>query len=498
MGESISRTLENVADAVEQTDSNASRRSLLSLAGIAALAAGTGTEAKAQALTRGGSDTLLRRTSFAVTEASLARFRTLGHQAYLEEQLAADPELDSGNEIMIQQLYPRLRMPARQLRTFTDDWYSSFKLVEATIRRYAFSEHQLLQKMVEFWHDHFNVTLNKVPGWMLLPYDRAIRQHALGNFGNLLRAVCQSPAMLYFLDNTENYGSNGNVNFSRELMELHTISVTGGYTPADIRNVARCFSGWMLQWDENAPGSGEFYFASWAHDYNAKVVLGNQIPSGGGKEDGDQVINILLRNPNTARFIARKLVRFFIAYEPPGDMVDAVAAEFTRTNGDIKSMLRVLLTPANLKRAQPKFKRPQHLFIGSFRQMQGVMNGDQWTFVYDHLHGAGQPMWNWSFPDGYPDRVDFWAGLALQRWNWALMLPQSYVWGTSVDIPRLLRGANTPKTVHIRINEILFGGTMPKSDANLLLRYLNAAPLSEYRIKGAFAIALASASYQWY
>jgi hypothetical protein len=478
------------------------RRALMRLGGLTAGVLGLLQEAEAQRITPPPDATqdykLVRRMTYGITAAEMNQYNRLGFDGYRDYYLRDGSINDSLHENDIAARYPRLSQDQWQLFEHEDDWYTNFQLVEATIRRMAFSRRQLFQRITEFWHDHFNVTIHKVPAWMMVDYDKTIRRHALGKFPDLLRAVAQHPAMLVFLDNVENFGAFGNVNFARELLELHSVSVEGGYTPADIRNVARCFSGWGYTWWPGNPKHGKFEFWDWAHDYGEKTVFGVRIPAGGGKSDGDKVLDIVLAHPMTSRFICTKLAKYFVSYDPPARLVDAMVAEYLRTGGDIKAILKVMFNKSDIAKAKQKYKRPLHLVVGGLRQSNATLNGDQWSLVYEHLSQAGQMPWTWSFPDGFPDKVSFWAGLILPRWNYALMLPQNFVWGVEMNIPSLLAGARGADNIVKKINELYFGHQLRTEDVTNLRNFLAADPNSDYRIKATFALALALPAYQWY
>lgn len=488
----------------ESREAEGSRRALLAagvgvgLLGLSAAGKSQAAPLKPETYWVSPARRLLRRIHYGVTPSDVDAIAAVGFTTYLEQQLNAQTINDLVCEAEVANRFPRISMPVATLgQDFSIDWRTIQQIGESMIYRAVNSRKQLLQRMVEFWYDHFNIHIDKAGGWLGSVYDRdVIRQHALGKFPDLLRAVANSPAMLVYLDNTENWGDFGNINYARELLELHTLGVDGGYTPADIRNVQRCFSGWGMQWDSGAPDYGQFKFWEWGHSTLPKTVLGQNITPG-MKSEGDQVLTILANHPSTARFLARKLCRFWLNYNPPASLVDQVAAEYTATGGDIKAMLRKILTSANLMAAPPKYKRPWHLMMGSLRAMRATFVGEQWSLRYEHLFQAGMLPQNWIQPDGYPDKLDFWSGLILPRWNFALMLPQNYVWGVEVNLPTLLAGANTPATIAERINHLLFAGEMIPADKQDVQDFLAAGWLDEYRIKAGFAIALASPSNQW-
>jgi len=227
------------------------------------------------------------------------------------------------------------------------------------------SERQLQEVMVDFWFNHFNVHAAKGEvKWYLTSYERdVIRPHALGKFGDLLRGTATHPAMLFYLDNwlstkpdfTVPFGPNRgkraglNENYARELMELHTLGVDGGYTQKDVTEVARAFTGWTI---ENPRQGGGFRFDPRIHDPGQKIVLGHVIKAGGGESDGEQVLDILAKHPSTATFIATKLARRFVSDTPPPALIDRAAARFRETGGDLREVMRTILT-------SPEFRSPQ-------------------------------------------------------------------------------------------------------------------------------------------
>ncbi len=501
--------LSNVAAEAEQDplaeiEGAWTRRAILA-GGLIAGVAGMASEAEAQAAPPDMSTywvspegRLLRRISYGITSTERTSALAKGFVGYRDYQLGYAAINDTFCQAEVATRFPRLGLSAGQLLQQSDDWVTIQQFGEATIYRAVNSNRQLFEKMVEFWHDHFNVSIDKTQGYFTVPFNRdVIRPNALGTFPNLLKAVANSACMMVYLDNTENIGDWGNVNFARELMELHTLGVTGGYTPADIRNVQRCFSGWSIQWDSSHPNYGGFAFYDWGHSTLPKTVLGQSI-NFNDKRDGDAVLDILAAHPNTAKFLSKKLAKFLLAYEPSPALVDAVAAEYLNTGGSIPAMIKVILTQANVMASPAKYKRPYQLMMGALRSLKATFATDLWTLRYEHLYQAGQLPFSWSPPDGYPDKVDFWAGLILPRWNFALMLPQNYVWNVSIDLPNLLSGANTPQAVADRIDLLICNGEMAPDDKQDVLNYLTSQAMSDKRKQGALAIALASPSFQWY
>ena len=404
--------------------------------------------------------TVLKRTSFGVHRDALSEIQNIGIDTYLENQLNYQA-IDDGNlETTIQTLFPlTTQTPAQLIGGFPDNIGDvAQQMIRATQYRQMFSQRQLYEVMVEFWSDHFNIHLVNGLGPTLKPEDDrlVIRTHALGNFRNLLGASALSPSMLFYLDNFFNLASAPNENYARELMELHTLGVDGGYTENDVKEVARCFTGWSIRFPGDPTGDyGTFKYVPQVHDDAAKVVLGNTIAANGGITDGAQVLDILATHPSTANFIATKLCRRFISDDPDSDTINAVATAFTVSNGNIKSTLRALFaTSAFNTTADLKFCRPSEFFAGTIRALAPDTtypsdNGQLFFFAQSLL---GQLPFSWPTPDGYPDTQDYWSntGGILNRWrlsflSYAPFLPAINVF--QIDYPTMLDGANTITTV---------------------------------------------------
>lgn len=239
--------------------------------------------------------------------------------------------------------------------------------------------------------------------------------------------------MVAYLDNDRNDRAHPNENYARELLELHTLGVDGGYTQRDVQEVARCFSGWTIE-TRFLHRHGTFRFDESQHDNGAKVVLGHTIPAGGGQSDGEQVLNIVAAHPATARHLARKLVRTFWGEADP-KWVRQIETIFLQTGGDIGAMLRPLLLAPELADAPPIAKRPLDFLVSALRATNA--NCDGGPNVQNHLDRMGQPLWGWPMPDGFPESARAWSGSLLARWNFAFALCTNTLRGTSVDIAAL-------------------------------------------------------------
>ena len=311
----------------------------------------------------------LNRITFGARVEERARFVEIGLQAYIEEQLDFETINDFACDLQLS-TFKTLKMQANELEGISNQLFDGYdrekapnELRQATFLRQLYSKRQLYEVMVEFWSDHFNIFMDKEKEFFLKTVDdrEVIRKHALGNFRDLVWASAHSPAMMIYLDNQANEKSHPNENYARELMELHTLGVDGGYTQKDVMELARCLTGWNVKehfW------LGDFVFKEDLHDTGDKNILGLSIqPS--GQAEAEQVIEMLVMHPSTAKFICTKLTRRFIADDPPTQLIEKAAQTFLDTNGDIKSALRVILLDG-LPLAQPKYKRPVNFLLSEF------------------------------------------------------------------------------------------------------------------------------------
>jgi uncharacterized protein (DUF1800 family) len=367
------------------------------------------------------------------------------------------------------------------------------EVTQAKILRAAHSERQLQEVMVDFWFNHFNVFAGKGPTRVYLTeYERdAIRPNALGKFRDLLQATAESPAMLFYLDNwqsaapaeartmdspdrrtqpnprgqrrprginqpgqrrpgmidqprtladmppgLQNRRPRGlNENYARELMELHTLGVDGGYTQKDVQEVARAFTGWTIA---NPRQGGGFRFEPRMHDDGEKVVLGRKIKAGGGKKDGEQVLDILAGHPSTARFVSTKLARRFVADEPPPALVQRAARRFSETGGDIREVVRTIITSPEFFAAsahRAKVKTPLEFVVSAVRAT-GTDAVNALPFV-QALRELGMPLYMCQPPTGYSDKAEAWVntGALLNRMNFAVALTSGRLRGVRGSAP---------------------------------------------------------------
>jgi len=323
-------------------------------------------------------------------------------------------------------------------------------LAEAKVLRAVYSSRQLEEVLDDFWFNHFNVFLEKgADRYLVTAYERdAIRPHVLGKFRDLLGATAKSPAMLFYLDNWQSVGPNApgagrgngkqarrglNENYGRELMELHTLGVNGGYTQKDVTEVARCFTGWTINQPQRG---GQFTFNPRLHDNGEKVVLGVHIPAGGGESDGEKVLDILAHQPATAHFISRKLAMRFVADDPPESLVSRMAETFQKTDGDIRAVLEAMLKSKEFWSEgayRSKMKTPLEMVASAVRAVNG--NVDFAFPLVNQVAQLGEPLYRKIEPTGYSNSSREWmnsAGL-MARMNFALQLADNKIPGVKVE-----------------------------------------------------------------
>jgi uncharacterized protein (DUF1800 family) len=361
---------------------------------------------------------------------------------------------------------PASQSQARPTPTPVDTQRPLRELQQAKLLRAAFSERQLQEVMVDFWFNHFNVFAGKDNArLMLTTYERdVLRPNALGKFKELLSAVAQSPAMMIYLDNflsqmeqpapPPKYDADGNLlppprrpglneNYARELMELHTLGVDGGYTQTDVREVARCFTGWTVGQQPNQL----FLFRPRSHDKGEKLVLGKRIAAGGGIEDGLRILDLLAKHPSTAKFISFKLAQRFVADEPPTSLVERAAEIFTKTDGDIRQVVRAILTSPEFyspKFYRNKIKSPLELAASAIRATGAATDGA--SPLVQTIARMGEPLYQCQPPTGYSEDSSRWLSNAtlLERMNFALALVGNRINGTRVEVGRFV-AAETAK-----------------------------------------------------
>jgi len=350
------------------------------------------------------------------------------------------------------------------------------ELQRAALLRAVYSERQLFEQMVGFWENHFSIYANKDDDrYLMTSYDRdTIRPFAMGRFRDLLGATAHSPAMLFYLDNWRSSvarpypasknkpaGVDGglNENYARELLELHTMGVDGGYTQNDVVEVARCFTGWTIQKPNE---QGLFLYRPGLHDKGEKIVLGHRI-SAGGLADGERVLDILATHPATAHFIATKLARRFISDDPPQAIIDRAAEVFLKSDGSIRETLRAVITAPEFfspSAYRAKIRSPFEYVAAALRALNAETDLD--PVLADWTKRMGQPLFGRVTPDGYTDRAEQWlsAGAMLERFNFSNALATNRIKGTRIDIAGLSKGVNpdSPQDVAAHLTAALLLG----------------------------------------
>lgn len=444
---------------------------------------------------------LVQRVSFGATPSELALAQQLGFEGYLERQLNPSSIDDSALEAMLAPLATLGMAPgaifAQEAATpgFADRVRDEARV--ASVIRAVFGRRLLLERMAEFWTDHFYVPcLDDQFLRMLAPlhYRDALRANALGQFPALLAASASSPAMLRYLNADVSTVGAINENFAREALELHTLGLGGGYTHDDIVALARCMTGWSW-WGPGYTGGeyGTFRFRPNAHDMQPKAFLGVSMPANRGIEDGQQALALMAAHPSTPRFIALKMARRFLGDDPPRHAVAAAETAFRQSGGDTRAVLRSLLTPANLYEAPAKVKRPMHVVASALRALGAAVS--DWSAVLARLDEMGHTPYAWPAPNGYPDDSRHWSGLLAPRWNTASDLANNRVPGVASDIAGLLGGAANGGDIAGRLDAALCGGRMQPAQRAALAQFVDAHQGDPSSRADAVGLALASPAF---
>jgi len=422
----------------------------------------------------------LNRLAFGARPGDVERVMRIGVDRWIDEQLHPERIADAAVQAKLAR-YETLTMSSDEIaRTFVKPFYearrqrkdkakSDFaeeakemrKLIPAgqrprrllgelsaqRILRAAESERQLNEVMVDFWMNHFNVFAQKgLDRFFVATYERdTIRPRVWGRFEDLLMATAKSPAMLFYLDNARSRRDAINENYAREIMELHTLGVDGGYTQKDVTELARVFTGWSVDRE------GQFIYRRRLHDTGTKVVLGQRFRSGGGIEEGETMIRVLARHPSTAQFIATKLCQRLVSDTPPPALVDRVAKRFLATNGDLRETVKAVIASREFwdeKTYLAKMKSPFEYTISAIRAA-GATIEDPLPLARE-LRKIGEPLYFAQPPTGYSDKSDAWSsdGSLVERLNFATALAANKMPGVRVstgDSDALARTLGAPE-----------------------------------------------------
>lgn len=408
-------------------------------------------------------------------------------------------------------------------RVIADDSKKPQRVIEelamAKVTRAIYSERQLQQVMDDFWFNHFNVYAAKGEDkWYLTSYERdVIQPHTLGKFKDLVTATAESPAMLFYLDNFLSADPNAaqrqaalramrqnrgrfnrppqpqnqqarknarglNENYGRELMELHTLGVEGGYTQKDVTELARCFTGWTIDKPRLNP---QFKFDEKLHDPDQKIVLKKKIHAGGMK-DGEQAIELLAKHPSTAKFISTKLARRFVSDNPPAPLVARMAKTFESSDGDIRAVMHTMIySPEFWSRDayRAKIKTPFELVVSAVRALGA--DADTAMPLVQWVGRIGEPLYQCQPPTGYADNAEAWVntGALLNRLNFSLTLAGNKIRGSRADVASLLGvDATEPKIALERALQIFLGGQASPTTLETLQKQLDSPQVLQAKL----------------
>jgi uncharacterized protein (DUF1800 family) len=397
------------------------------------------------------------------------------------------------------------------------------ELMQAKLLRAIYSERQLDEVMTDFWLNHFNVFINKgADRYLLTSYERdAIRPHVLGKFEDLLVATAKSPAMLFYLDNWLSVGPNSeialgipphprrygspptkrppgkgrqasglNENYGRELMELHTLSVNGGYSQKDVTEVAKVFTGWTL---EQPRKGGDFRFEPRMHEPGDKMILGHRVKESGEKE-GLEVLHLLAHNPKTAHFISQKLAMRFVSDDPPGALVDRMTKTFLKKDGDIREVMRTMFKSPEFwspETYRAKVKTPLEFVVSAVRASGAEVEGAR--ALVGTLNNMGMMPYGMMPPTGYSMKADVWVNSSalLARMNFALGLAAGKIRGVRVDSASLAAGTAAASASAVTIDaqqalanleNLLLAGDISKQTHDTISKQLEDPKISQRRL----------------
>lgn len=412
---------------------------------------------------------VLNRLAYGPRPGEVDRVAAMGVMHWIEQQLA--PERLPDRVLVTRE---------REFDTLGAGQGDAGRMGQIALIRAVLSERQLREVMTDFWINHFNVYWAKGADRIYLPayIEQVIRPRALGRFEDLLIGSAQSPAMLFYLDNWLSAAGlpphSPNENYARELLELHTLGVDGGYTQHDVIEVARIFTGWSIGRPAQA---GRFQFNVHDHDNGAKVVRGTLFPAGGGpgQEEGLRLLRLLANDPATRRHVSRKLCARFVSDAPPSGCVSTAVAAWGRSRGDIREVLRAIFhspefwAPAAVR---TKVKTPLEFLVSAVRAVGGDPDtSPQLAFVLTDL---GQPLYLEPSPAGYPEEQSQWvtAGALLHRMNAALAIARGNQPGMTVALDGVLPLTRDPDSLVNAANRTIFGGILNVRSRDLLRKQL--------------------------
>ena len=390
------------------------------------------------------------------------------------------------------------------------------ELMQAKLLRAIYSERQLDEVMTDFWFNHFNIFINKgADRYLLTSYERdAIRPHVLGKFENLLVATAKSPAMLFYLDNWLSVGPDSEVglgmapprgprrgpgprirtakakkasglneNYGRELMELHTLSVNGGYSQRDVTEVAKVFTGWTIE----QPKGGGFRFEPRMHEPGTKVVLGYRIKENGEKE-GMEVLHMLAKSPKTAHFISQKLAQRFVSDDPPATLVERMTQTYLKKDGDIREVLRTMFRSPEFwspDAYRAKVKTPLEFVVSAVRA-SGAQVDDARPLI-GVLNNMGMPLYGMQPPTGYSMKAETWVNSSalLARMNFALALSAGRVRGITANSQQLASSASDASEALAKLEHYLLAGDVSQQTHDTISKRLDEPQIAQRKLDDA-------------
>jgi uncharacterized protein (DUF1800 family) len=481
----------------------------------------------------------VNRLTYGPTPGLVSAVKQMGLPAFIEQQLAPEKIDDSASEALLGNL-ATLAMTIPELAAQAENKGGGgnveLELIEATTLRAIYSQQQLLQVMTNFWSEHFNIWSRKdaVTRTLTTAHDRdVIRKFALGKFRDLLGATATSPAMLDYLDNDRSDKVHPNENYGRELLELHTLGVNGGYSENDVQAAARAFTGWTLQpLRTRAGGAGvkkgtptptpsptpvattvpdstawEFTFNAKLHDTTAKTFMTLAIPAGGGMDEGQKILDYIAVHPSTALHIATKLCIRFIGDTPSDSAIKAVQQSFLQSGGDIKAVLRTLFALPDFTNAGPKYKRPWEYVLSLARVLNVKIDPTKITTVLAVLQSLGHVPFDHDMANGYPDVAQDWEGNMLTRWNIPFQVLYGNAPGVKIDLNAIVQSQNVP----IEINAVMaffaqhfYGRALTPAETTAFNAYLNQGGMpdlitkaGQQKINDVLGLMLAGPAFQY-
>lgn len=380
---------------------------------------------------------VLNRLAFGPRPGAQREVGKLGWENWVRQQLAPSSIDDAECEALLRERCPSLALPLAELvkqgegsdREAVENARRTIKneLRESVLLSAVYSRRQFEQVIVEFWRNHFNVDVNKVP-FLATHYEgHVLRRHAFGKFDELLLATAQHPAMLVYLDNYISNRRGLNENYAREIMELHTLGVDNFYAQADVVALARTLTGWSCGWTTDASGQRDYAYAFKPADHDPQPVKFLELELAGqdGLADGRQAILHLAHHPGTAKFLSNKLCRYLIDDSPPPELVERVAEVFTRSEGNLQDVYEaIIFSPefASVDHYRTKFKTPLEFTVSTLRATDAQIGATQQ--ILRDLEAMGQPIYECVEPTGYGDQREAWLdpGVMIYRWNFAIAL----------------------------------------------------------------------------